>query len=305
MNHSLPRLLLITFLIFANACTKEVAEIKDPALAPDISLVPDRFDQKILLEYFTSSTCGVCPETDRLADSIVIANSGRVYPVAIHLNDLFVDASSTNFSSGKNFMDSLFNPMSLIPAGSVNRKISSSSDLSPSNWASNITSTLGQIPRCGLAINAKNLNGNVLSVEVHTGFSETMAGEYRLHAYLVRSLFQTADSAYFQLNDFSISGPTPDSNSVFYLQGPLIYNYPFKNILVRVINDNGPEGDIIPAGSMFRSNDFVKTFTVDLTGVNTSGLMVIAFVDKYGPIGTSHRIENVQLVNVGEAKDWN
>ncbi len=300
-----PLIALSLALAFSTSCTKDVAEIKDPALAPDISLVPDRFDQKILLEYFTSSTCGVCPETDLLADSIASENSGRVFPVAIHLSDLLIDPSSTSLSSGRNFMDSLYNPMSLIPAGAVNRKINSSADLAPSDWRSNVNSTMGEIPRCGLAINAKNLNGNTLSVEVHTGFSADMAGEYRLHAYLIRSVFQSPDTVYAQLNDFSISGPTPDSNSVFYLQGPLLINYPYRSVLVRVINDNGPLGDPIPAGSMFRSNDFVKTFTVDLSGISTAGLQVIAFVDKYGANGTSHRIENVQLVNVGEAKDWN
>ncbi len=288
------------------SCSKnDVAEIDDPAQASDISLVPDRFDQKILLESYTSSFCGVCPENDMLKDSLVTENTGRVYTVSIHLNDLLVDITSMNSSTGVNFMDSLFNPTSLYPAGSINRKISGSSDLSPTNWRANINSSLGTIPRCGLAIDAKGLTGNTLKVEVHTGFSATLSGEYRLHAYLIRSVFRSADSAYAQLNDLDSLGITPDSNSVFYHRGTLLYNYDYKNVLVKVINDNGPSGDIIPAGSMFRSNDFVKTFTVDLTGISTAGLQVIVFVDKYGTDGTSHRIENVQRVNVGEAKDWN
>lgn len=294
----------LAILIFIG-CNKDVADIDDPAQAPDISAVPARFDQKILLESYTSSFCGVCPENDLLKDSLETEHPGRVFTVSIHVNDLLIDSSSLNSQSGRIFMDSLFNPSSVYPSGSVNRQISSMADLSPDNWRSHVSSALGNIPRCGLAIDAKNLLGNTLKVTVHTGFSETLAGEYRLHAYLVRSVFQSADSAYAQLNDFSSLGVSPDSTSPFYLDGPLLINYNYKYVLVQVINDNGPAGDIIPAGSMFRSNDFVKTFTVDLSGISTSGLQVIAFVDKYGSGGTSHRIENVQRVNVGEAKDWN
>ncbi len=296
--------LLTACLFTIVSCNDDVAEIDDPAMAPSISQVPANFDQKILLETYTSSNCGVCPENDLLRDSLVAENPGRVYPVSIHLNDLLVDFSSTGMT-GSNYMDSLYNSGGLSPAGSVNRKISGTSDLSPSNWRSNINSTLGTIPRCGLAIDATNIDGNTLKVVVHTGYSTTLSGEYRIHAYLIRSTFRSADTIYAQLNDFSIDGPTPDSNSVFYLQGPLLINYAYKNVLVKVINDNGPEGDIIPAGSTYRGNDYAKTFTVDLTGINTTGLQVVAFVDKYGTDGTSHRIENVQLVAVGDVKNWN
>lgn len=288
------------------SCNKnDIAEIDDPSQAPDISLVPARFDQKILLEHYTSMNCGTCPETDLLKDSLVSENPGRVYPVSIHVNDLLIDPSSFNINSGLNYMDSLYNPAALYPAGSVNRKISSSLDLSPVNWRSNISASLGTIPRCGLAIDAKNLTGTSLKVTVHTGFSATMSGEYRLHAYLIRSSFKPVDSIYAQLNDLDTLGATPDSNSVFYHSGTLLYNYNYKNVLVKVINDNGPAGDILPASSMFRSNDFTKTFTVDMLGINPNNLYVIVFVDKYGTEGTSHRIENVQMVKVGEVKDWN
>ncbi len=306
MNRKSISAFLFVLLLGFIACNKnDVVKIDDPALAPDISAVPARFDQKILLESYTSSFCGVCPENDLLKDSLESENPGRLYPVSIHINDLLIDSSSLNMLSGTNYMDSLFNPASLYPSGSVNRKISSMADLSPDDWRSHITSTMGTVPRCGLAIDAKNLNGNTLKVEVHSGFSETLAGEYRLHVYLVRSIFHSADTAYAQMNDFSSLGATPDSTSPFFLDGPLLINYSYKNVLVRVVNDHGPEGDIIPAGSTYRNNDFVKTFTVDLTGISTSGLQIIAFVDKFGNTGTSHRIENVQRVNVGEAKDWN
>jgi len=305
MKRSIYSILVLTIMTISISCNKnEVAEIKDPALAPDISLVPDRFDQKILLEYFTSASWGVCPEINLLRDSLVSENPGRLYAVSIHINDLLIDESSTT-SGGINYMDSLYNPSGIYPAGFINRKISGTSDLSPANWRSNVNSSLGTIPRCGLAIDAKTLNGNILKVEVHTGFSANLSGEYRLHAYLVRGSFRSTDTLYAQLNDFSSMGPTPDSNSVFFNQPPILVNYNYKNFLRKVINDNGPEGDIIPAGSMYRSNDFVKTFTVDLTGIDQTGLKIVAFVDKFGSDGTSHRIENVQMVNVGEAKDWN
>lgn len=56
---------------------------------------------------------------------------------------------------------------------------------------------------------------------------------------------------------------------------------------------------------MTRGNDFAKTYVINLIGINYSACSIVAFVDKYGDTDTNHRIENVQMVKVGEAKDWN
>lgn len=288
------------------SCTKnETLEIADPTLRPDISALPARFNQKILLEEFTSSMCGSCPETHLLRDSLALENTGRVIPISLHFMDAMLDSGSTNPMSGRSIIDELFNPAALYPSGILNRQVSGSADLVPENWRSKTASLLGNIPRCGLAIDASDLNGSLLKLNVYTGFTQDMFGDYRLHVYLVRDLIRNADTLYAQLNEFSQFGSNPDTSSPFYLFPELLINYSHKNVLTRVLNDQGINGDPIPAGVMRKGNQFIKTYTVNLAGISTSGLSIVAFVDKYGTDGLSHRIENVQKVSLGEIKDWN
>lgn len=295
---------MIVTMVFAG-CNNEAPEIADPANAPDISAVPSRFDQKMLLEEFTSSLCGQCPKSHLLRDSLLTQYAGRFYSVSIHLSDFMIDSSITSFTSGKNYIDSLFNPTGIYPSGMINRQAASAADLIPDFWGQKLTSLNGAVPRCGLAIDAKEISGNNLTLSVHTGFSASMFGDYRVHVYLVRNEIRTNDPLYAQLNDFSMEGLTPDSTSSLYLLNDTVRNYSHKYVFKRIISDNGIAGDPIPPSLMFRGNDFVKTYTVDLTGISSSSCSIIAFVDKYGDSGTNHRIENVQKVQVGEAKDWN
>ncbi len=286
-------------------CKNDAPEIADPANAPDISAVPARFDQKMLLEEFTSSLCGQCPKAHLLRDSLITQYADRFYFVDIHSLDIMIDSSITNFTTGQNYIDSLFNSSGIYPSGMINRQVSGTSDLIPDFWGQKLTSLYGAIPRCGLAIDAKNISGNRLSLSVHTGFSDAMFGDYRVHVYLVQNVIRTNDSLYSQLNDYSQQGLTPDSTSSLFLQNDTIRNYSHKYVLHRIISDNGLAGDPIPQSLMTRGNDFVKTYTVDLSGISSSSYSIIAFVDKFGDTGLNHRIENVQKVQVGEAKDWN
>lgn len=286
-------------------CKNDAPEIADPANAPDISAVPARFDQKMLLEEFTSSLCGQCPKSHLLRDSLRTQYANRFYSVAMHSADFMIDSSITSFITGKNFVDSLFNPSGIYPSGIINRQVSSSADLIPDFWGQKLNALYGAVPRCGLAIDAKTITGTRLNLTVHTGFSADMFGDYRVHVYLVQDLIQTNDSLYSQLNDFSIEGLTPDSTSSLYLLNDTIRNYKHKYVLKRILSDNGLAGDIIPQTLMTRGNDFAKTYVINLTGINYSACSIVAFVDKYGDTDTNHRIENVQMVKVGEAKDWN
>ena len=295
--------LFIAIMFFS--CKNDAPEIADPANAPDVSAVPSRFDQKMLLEEFTSSLCGQCPKAHLMRDSLLSTFAGRFYSVDIHLTDWMIDSSITDFNNGKNYIDSLFNPTGIYPAGMINRTISGSADLVPDFWGQKLTSLYGAVPRCGLAIDANEINANRLSLVVHTGFSTSMFGDYRVHVYLVQDVVHSNDSLYSQLNDFSQQGLTPDTALSLYLQNDTIRNYNHKFVLSRIISDNGLAGDVIPQSLMTRGNDFAKTYTVDLNGIDPSAYSIIAFVDKYGDTGMTHRIENVQMAKVGEAKDWN
>jgi hypothetical protein len=296
-------LLLISLCLFSG-CNKESPAVPDPATAEDISPVPNRFDQKMLVEAFTMTTCGQCPKSHLLMDSLLTQYSGRAYGVYYHVADLLEDTNLLDPYTGTNTFDSIFNPNSIFPSGLVNRRVNNSLSNITDYWFSNTQSLFGRIPSCGLAIEAKDLVNGILTVTVHTGFSADMAGAYRLNGLLVQNVFQTSDSTYDQMNDFSSEGFSPDSTISLYQLNDTIRNYQHKYVVRRILSANGLDGDEIPQGLMFRGNDYVKNYSVSVVGLNTENYFLIFYVDKFGP-PDGHLIENVQRCPIGESKDWN
>lgn len=296
--------LILCGLIFFS-CKKEEDELENPSDQPAISPVPASFRQNILIEQFTQAGNGQCPASHLILDSLVRFNPGRVWATSIHVGDPMVDSSITDPLTGNNYLDTLFNSSSLYPSGMLNRKVSGINDITPSLWPANVGLALGTIPRCGLALEASDITGNSLQLVAHVGFSADMIGDYRLHVYLVQDVVQTTDTTYDQANDFSQYGTSPDPNSPYYPDTTFLRNYRHQYVLKRIVSRNGISGDIIPQSLMIDGNEFVRTYTVDLSGINTSNTRVVAFVDKYGTTGTTHRIENVKACRIGEDADWN
>lgn len=296
-------LLLVGFLLYG--CKKEETVLENPGNRPPISAVPATFRQNILIEQFTQAGNGQCPAAHLIVDSLVTFNPGRVWAASIHVGDPMVDSSITNLLTGANYLDTLFNPSGFYPSGMLNRTVTDFSDIFPPFWPANVNAQLGAIPRCGLALDASDVNGNTLKLAVHVGFSSDLTGDYRLHVYLVQEVVQTSDTTYDQLNDFSQYGSSPDPNSPYYLDTTFLRNYRHEYVLKRIATDNGISGDIIPQNLMSDGNEFVRTYTISLDGINRSNTRIIAFVDKYGTTGTTHRIENVKACYIGETVDWN
>jgi hypothetical protein len=296
--------LLATAAIF-HGCSKDSPSVPDPNNAPAVSAVPDHFQQKILVESFTQTFCGQCPKANIYLDSMVRFNPDRVYGVALHINDPMSDTSLNQTFSGTNYYDSLFNPIGVYPAGMVNRHITSLTDLSPDLWPANVFTSLQHVPSCGVAIEAEDVHGASLNLTVHVGFSANMFGQYRFHAYIVQDAIQSNDSTYDQLNDFSSQGATPDSTYSLYWMNDTIHLYSHHYVLKKVVTPDGVDGTIIPESIMLKGNDFIKTFPVSLSGINTNNSFIIVFVDKYSAGISGHWIENVQRVAIGQSKDWN
>ncbi len=291
--------------LLLSSCNKEEGVLENPGNLPPISPVPASFKQNVLIEQFTQAGHGLCPASHLIVDSLVTFNPGRVWAASIHVGDPMVDSSITNLLTGANYLDTLFNPSSFYPSGMLNRTVTDFSDIFPTFWPANVNAALGAIPRCGLALEASDVTGNTLKLAVHVGFSDDLLGDYRLHVFLVQDAIQTSDTTYDQQNAFSQYGTSPDPASPYYLDTTYLRNYRHEYVLKRIATDAGLAGDIIPQNLMSSGNEFVRTYTINLTGINRSNTRVIAFVDKYGTSGTTHRIENVKACYIGEAVDWN
>ena len=306
--HPFPMKKLFALMALAtllNGCSKDSPSVPDPNNAPAVSAVPDHFDQKIIIENFTMTTCGQCPLANIYLDSLIRFNPERIYSVSMHIDDIMADTSLNQSFSGLNYYDSLFNPLHLYPSGTVNRRINSLSDLSPDQWAIKTFTTLSQVPACGIALEAELLQGNSIQLNVHVGFADNLYGQYRIHAYVVQNEVVSGDSIYDQLNDFSSEGVTPDSTFALYWMNDTIHLYRHKNVFKRNVTPEGVEGRIIPEALMTKGNSYVTSFAIDLTGINTDNSYIIVFVDKHATTMGGHWIENVQKVNFFESKDWN
>jgi hypothetical protein len=298
--------LLILSLVIAlfNSCSKDSPSVPDPKTAPKISAIPSGFLQKIVIENFTMTSCGDCPKTNLMLDSLVNHNPGRVYGMTIHVADVLEDTSLLS-AGGANYYDSLFNSPQIYPSGMVNRHLPTLNDLFTDDWPTEVFSVLGYSPSCGIAIEAEDFSNNHLHMIAHVGFIQTLPGQYNLHAVLVEDQVASADSMYDQMNNFSSEGSSPDTSLSLYNLNDTIHQYSHHFVLRKVLSTNGPEGDPIPLGSTYGSNHYTAVFDADLTGFNTANCYILVYIDKYATTFSGHRIENVQLVRIGETKDWN
>lgn len=300
------RYLIIALFSILASCSENGQDIPNPGNAPDISEVPTTFKQKILIEDYTQISCGQCPRAHYLVDSLIKLWPDRVFAVNIHVGDILESPAIVNPLTGVNLLDSMFNTNSFYPGGPINRIITSAVDFAPDYWVTSVQAKIGQVPSCGLAIEASEITAtNKLNLTVHTGFSADMFGDYRLHGYIVERSFISNDSLYDQMNDFSYEGLSPDTTLPFYALNDTIHRYNHKYLLKKILANNGLIGDPIPPAIMTRGNSYVKSYSIDLTGINTGNSVVIFFVDKYGTTPDAHWIENVQQVSIGSTKDWN
>lgn len=287
-----------------SACTKDNLDMSDIA-SSDIPATPSSFGQNILIENFTQTYCGQCPSAHLLLDSLMADHPGRVFGAGIHVMDLLSVPSITDSATGANALNDYFNITNIFPSGMVNRNITGAGDLSPGGWTSKVNTQLGWAPKCGIAIDANDINNGFLNLSVHVGFSDNMPGAYRLHVYIVEDVYQTADTLYAQYNDFSEFGSTPDITSPLFSYPPVINSYPHHDVLMRIVSGGSIDGDVIPTAAAIKGNTYIKSYIVNLAGINTAGSSIIAFVDKYGVDESTHRIENVQKAPIGGVASWN
>jgi hypothetical protein len=285
------------------SCKKENLDPAD-VYVPDIPALPSRFSQNVLIEQFTQSFNGQCPVADLILDSLVTSNADRIAAVNIHVLDQLSCTQLLDTNNALNLLDEAFNLTGTYPTGMSNRDITSVSDLNVMNYASRLNSTLSQVPRCGLAIDANDLNNGYLNLSVHVGFSDDLAGSYRLHVYLVENGFESPDSTYYQSNDFSQFGSVPTPGISLYDLPDPIFGYTFPYVLRRIITPP-VEGETIPTASAKKGKDYIRSYILDFRNKIPTDYSIIAFVDKFGSTATSHRVENSRMVQVGKVSPWN
>jgi len=292
MNKKLMYVLLAMFVI--SACKKSSDENPQPD-QPDntdtnntSTTVPTSFTQKVLLEEFTGAWCSTCPDADYKRDLVINNYPGKVIAVAIHETDgMEIPLIWT--------LDGTFHTN--IPSGMINRTSSNGNViLNQTQWMSNATVALGKKAKCGLKIKS-SVSGTTASIEIHTGFKETLSGTYNLTVYLVQNKVTGSGSDYNQANAYNTNSGSP-----FYNLGNPIINYKHNYVVRKVLTAN--TGDAIEASKMVAGGDYIKTFSTNISAYDQSELYVVAFVNKIGTSAITHEIMNVQQAKMGTEKNW-
>jgi hypothetical protein len=258
-----------------------------------IAAVPATFTQKVLIEQFTGAWNGGCPDGLYRMDQLITNGNSKVIGVNIHMGDAM---ETTQFNS----YIAIFNNNNLpqFPSAMVNRIPSLGNViLSKTQWASNATLDLAKTAGCGLAIKS-TVSGNSASVEVHAGFKSALSGTYNLTVYLIENKVSGSGAGYDQVN----TNATNDPNSPYYNKPTPMAGFEHNNVIRKVVSAD--MGDIIDPSEIAAGGEFIKTYSVDITGKSVSNLRIIAFINKPGVSSTTHEIMNVQQSDLNTTKDW-
>ena len=306
----------ILFIILAScvamsSCKKSITDVSPTTTTPTqtpitpppaISAVPSSFTQKVLIEEFTASWCGYCPNGITAINAAETAYPNRINAIAIH-DDAYPSSEPMGIAAANTL--EAFWQMSGIPASTVNRIADAgSANIYPGNWSSVMSSQMAQTAQCGIAMDATASTSTTISVSVHAGFKTSLTGDYRLVVYLMETPVSNSDSYYDQHNYMSKTGSSPDPLSEWYNQPPSIHLFAHKHVARQVLSVD-VFGDAISSSSIGAGKAFVKTYSLPLSSAWTkANLYIVAAVLKYSSDNTQQQIMNSQEVNVGALKNW-
>jgi Outer membrane protein Omp28 len=252
---------------------------------------PQDFTRKILLEEHSGTWCGWCPLAKETSKKLT--KNPRVISVEIHYND--------EMTADK---EKVYNPLKnkyghpAWPSGMVNRRksiVGSTFIIGEGDWTANVNDLLNteKIPS-GIAIES-TLNGSELTLLTHTKVQASTEENYGLGIYLVED--QVA--GYPQANYAS-------RNTLF--QRYEAYSLPtmIDNILHQNVARDAVApligGINIPAAATKNGKTFKKLFKITLPNSIKvkENCQIVAFLMNQ----KTNEIINVQIVTIGQLKDW-
>ena len=275
-------LLILPFTLFIMNCQNEPGKF-------EVSSVPLEFTKKVLIEEFTGTWCGFCPDGAYILETLIDNNDGKVIGVGLHKNDAMAIPHT-------NYLENNYNSRR-FPSGMVDRvSYNGNVSLNRGYWEYITNIQLSDTTVCGLAIKSE-VNGEKAIVDVHAGFNTNLSGNYRLSVYLIEDDVSETGYGYDQANYYNT-----DSSSPFYELGNPIENYEHNHILRAVLSES--LGDKISTSALISGGEHIETYTVDLSPYNDNNLSIIAFINYVGTTFKEHEIMNVQACKIDDLQDW-
>ncbi|MFT7613979.1 MAG: hypothetical protein ACI9J3_002960 [Parvicellaceae bacterium] len=233
-------------------------------------------DRTILMEEFTGSWCGFCPDGALILDDLITTYPGDVVGVSIH------NADAMAFSDG---IQTGFNVTS-YPGGMVNRTLVSGQAKEPftrSLWESEITNQLSSYTPVDVTLASTfNTTSRELTIDVTADFVDFASGDIRFVAMVVEDGVTGTGSGYDQVNYYSSAGSASGGTShPHYGDADPIVGYIHDHVLRALPGGAYGNAGVISATVSPGANVSESfTYTVPAT-IDASNMKVIGFVAYY------------------------
>jgi len=246
-----------------------------------------QFTKKVLIEKFTGTWCGWCPDGSDVVKSIEATNPNKIIAVEVHQNDPMEIVSTYKY------YESLFASVGSFPFPSalINRtpSIQANQQLmeNRTHWTANATAELAKTPILGLAIETKPVDGIATQeqVMVKVAFNQNATEELQLVVYLIEN------NVVYKQYRYQVGG-----------SGGYINDYEHDKVFRKALT--GTEGIAIPAIGTKAGKIFTRMFRIDLAGYQRANCEIIAFVLNKSSVATTMRVSNAQKVTLGGVKNW-
>jgi hypothetical protein len=268
--------------LYLLACLVALASLQLNAQAP----------RKVLLEDYTGTWCGYCPDGTTIMNTIV-GNYPNVIGAALHNGDGMANAYSNAIDIGLN--------ITAYPNGSIDRfKFPSEAKVgvSRSKWTTYCAQRLNVTSPCNLGIiSTFNATTRVVNVTVNVGFvaaaTAPAGGDLRLSCVLM----EDGITGYPQSNYMGQTCSSPNPSSAWYTYPCTISNFVHDHTArYNMAGDQWGDNTVIPA-SVSAGQTFSKSFSYTLpSNWNANNMKVLAFVSRHHPSDAFQR----DLLNANE-----
>lgn len=228
MNNILVKysvLLLLLALASFSSCKKEV---KEPIIEPTNS-----FTQKVIVEKFTTTSCGNCGKADLDIEWFKNYYNNKVIPIHYHLYTGLFGGDKMATNDGQDIANAF--EVNATPYASINRThIPSDSNTiiyAGGSWATPIANQIAVNTSCGVALDASKINGKEMIVEATVGFNKTISTPLYITVLLLEDSV-TGDTGYWQANYYDQDPNVPE----LYGRGHPIKNYIHNDVYRQAIS---------------------------------------------------------------------
>jgi thiol-disulfide isomerase/thioredoxin len=246
--------------------------------------------RKVLIEFFTSRTCGFCPWIAQRLDSLNHAND-KVISYSIHGEDELEVNETAEFQAYQHVYD---RPSVRIDRGYVRNY---AAPIEIKKLIDSVYRFLSIQPKVEIALQTRLIQDQ-LTIDVSCKYHERVWDSL----YLTLALVEDSITTYDQYNYFSgyLSGLGP-----FASQPPLLPEFNNHNVLRRFLT--GTRGELVTQVPYVKGvEQHVKSVTVQLDpAYDKSNMRVIAIFHRRRDDVEVSSVHNAQIVRVGERVDFN